>query len=115
MALSAQELELIDNVALSTNAILAQIPIDKVEESQEAFVAKLNSLKGTPKPSIVETIGFGLDALDSGAKIAPSNKQGDNFRVATSVIKSIFSLLAGQGGGFLQLFSLIGKGKRALK
>lgn len=115
MALTVQELELIDNVAISTNAILAQIPVEKVDEVQTEFISKLNSLKGQEKPSIVDTIQFGLDALDSGAKIAPATKQGDNFRTATTVIKAIFSIIAGQGGGILQLFSLIGKGKKALK
>ena len=115
MALTTQELELIDAVAVSTNAILAQIPVVKVDEVQTELVSKLASLKGQPAPSIVETIGFGLDALDKGAAIAPATVQGDKFRTATSVIKAIFSLLAGQGGGLLQLFSLIGKGKKALK
>lgn len=115
MALTEKELKVIDSVALSTNAILAQIPVEKVEEVQTAFVSKLTSLKGQPKPSVVDTIGLGLDAIDAGAQIAPATKQGDNFRTAMAVIKSIFSLLAGQGGGLLQLFSLIGKGKKALK
>jgi hypothetical protein len=115
MALTKQEVELIDAVATSTNAILAQIPVEKVDEVQTELINKLAELKGQPKPSIVDTIGFGLDALDKGAAIAPANKQGDNFRTATSVIKAIFALLAGQGGGLIQLFSLIGKGKKALK
>lgn len=115
MALTTQEKELIANVAKSTNAILAQIPVDKVEEVQTELITQLASLKNQPKPTIVETIQFGLDALDSGAKIAPATKQGDNFRTATTVIKAIFSILAGQGGGLIQLFSLIGKGKKALK
>ena len=115
MALTQQELELVDAVALSTNAILAQIPIGKVDEVQTELVSKLASLKGQPKPTIVDTIGFGLDALDKGAAIAPATTQGDKFRTATTVIKAIFSILAGQGGGLLQLFSLIGKGKKALK
>lgn len=115
MALTNLEKELIDNVAKSTNAILAQIPVEKVEEVQTQLISKLAELKEQPKPSIVDTIQFGLDALDSGAKIAPANKQGDNFRTATTVIKAIFSILVGQGGGLIQLFSLIGKGKKALK
>jgi len=115
MALTTDEAALVDAVALSTNAILQQVPVDKVDEVQQEFVTKLASLKGQAKPSIVDTIGLGLDALDKGAALAPATKQGDNFRVATSVIKSIFSLLAGQGGGLIQLFSLIGKGKKALK
>jgi len=115
MALTEKELNVIDSVALSTNAILQQIPVEKVDEVQDAFIAKLSSLKDAPKPSIVETIGFGLDSLDAGAQLAPVNKQGNNFRTATSVIKAIFALLAGQGGGLIQLFSLIGKGKKALK
>lgn len=115
MALTQQELELVDAVALSTNAILSQIPIGKVDEVETELVSKLSSLKGQPKPSIVDTIGLGLDALDKGAAIAPSTTQGDKFRAATTVIKAIFSILAGQGGGLLQLFSLIGKGKKALK
>lgn len=115
MALTVKEKELIDAVAISTNAILAQIPVEKVDEVQTALITKLSELKGQAKPTIVETIGFGLDALDKGAAIAPATKQGDNFRTAMTVIKSIFSILAGQGGGLLQLFSLIGKGKKALK
>lgn len=115
MALTKQEIELIDAVATSTNAILAQIPVEKVDEIQTELVTKLAELKGQPKPTIVETIGFGLDALDKGAQLAPSTPQGDKFRTATSVIKAIFSLLAGQGGGLIRLFSLIGKGKKALK
>lgn len=115
MALTTLEKELIDNVALSTNAILAQIPAEKVGEVQEQLIAKLAELKNAPKPTIVETIQYGLDALDSGAKIAPNNKQGNNFRTAMVVIKAIYSILAGQGGGIIQLFSLIGKGKKALK
>lgn len=115
MALTTQEVELIDAVAVSTNAILSQIPVDKVDEVQTELVAKLASLKGQTKPTIVETIGFGLDTLDKGAALAPATAQGDKFRTAVSVIKSIFALLAGQGGGLIQLFSLIGKGKKALK
>ena len=115
MALTEKELKVIESVALSTNAILQQIPVEKVDEVQDAFIAKLSALKDTPKPTIVETIGFGLDSLDAGAQLAPDNKQGNNFRTATSVIKAIFALLAGQGGGLIQLFTLIGKGKKALK
>lgn len=115
MALTTQEVELIDAVAVSTSAILAQIPVDKVDEVQTELITKIASLKGQVKPSIVETIGFGLDALDKGAQIAPATKQGNNFRTAMTVIKGIFSVLAGQGGGLFQIFSLIGKGKKALK
>jgi len=115
MALTTQEIELIDAVAVSTSAILAQIPVDKVDEVQTQLLSKLDELRGQPKPSIVDTIGFGLDALDKGAQLAPANKQGTNFRTAMTVIKSIFSILIGKGGGLFQLFSLIGKGKKALK
>jgi len=115
MALTDKELNVIKTVALSTNAVLQQIPVEKVDEVEEAFIAELVSLKTSPKPSIVETIGFGLDALDAGAQLAPATPQGDKFRTATTVIKAIFSILAGQGGGLFQLFSLIGQGKKALK
>ena len=115
MALTQKELELVDAVAVSTSAILAQIPVEKVDEVQTELISKLAELKGQPKPSIVDTISFGLDAIDKGAALAPANKQGDNFRTAMTVIKAIFSILIGQGGGLIQLFSLIGKGKKALK
>jgi len=115
MALNEKELAVVKSVAKSTNAILQQIPVEKVDEVQDAFVAELSALKDGPKPTIVETIQLGLDSLDAGAQIAPDNKQGNNFRTAMTVIKSIFSILVGQGGGLIQLFSLIGKGKKALK
>jgi hypothetical protein len=115
MALNEKELAVIKNVAKSTNAILQQIPVEKVDEVQDLFVAELAALKDSPKPTIVETIQLGLDAIDSGAQLAPETKQGNNFRVAMATIKAIFSILIGQGGGLIQLLSLVGKGKKALK
>lgn len=115
MALNEKELAVIKNVAKSTNAILQQIPVEKVDEVQDTFVAELAALKDSPKPTIVETIELGLNAIDAGAQIAPDTKQGNNFRIAIATIKSIFSILSGQGGGLIQLLSLVGKGKKALK
>lgn len=115
MALTEKEVALVKNVALSTNAILQQIPVEKVDEVQDLLVSELNALKDGPKPTIVETIQYGLNALEAGAAIAPGNKHGNNFRTAMGVIQAIFSLLAGKGGGLIQLFTLIGKGKKALK
>lgn len=115
MSLNEKELNVIKSVAASTNAILQQIPVEKVDEVQDAFIQALSDLKDAPKPTIVETIKLGLDAIDAGAQIAPDNKQGNNFRSAMAVIKGIFSIISGQGGGIFQLFSLVGKGKKALK
>ena len=115
MRLNEKEFAVIRSVAKSTNAILQQIPVEKVGEVQDVFLAELSALKDAEKPTIVETIQLGLDAIDAGAHIDPDTKQGNNFRVAMTVFKSIFSILIGQGGGLIQLFSLIGKGKKALK
>lgn len=115
MALTSKEVDVIKAVAVSTNAILQQIPVEKVDEVQDLFIAELSALKDAPKPNIVDTIGYGLNAIEAGANLAPANKQGDNFRAAIGVIKGIFAILTGNGGGLIQLFSLIGKGKKALK
>jgi hypothetical protein len=110
--LNDKQTKLIDDVATLTDALLAQIPVESVEEVKAELVAKLNTLQGQTKPTITDTIGAGLRVLDDAAQLSGNTK----FEQVADVLDQGYDVIAGHSGlNIVNLFGVLFKAHKIAK
>ena len=110
--LSTQQLALIDDVATLTDALLAQIPVESVDEVKTELVAKLSALQGQTKPTVTQTIGAGLRVLDDAAQLSGNTK----FVDVANVLDQGYDVIANHAGlNIVNLFGVLFKAHKIAK
>ena len=104
--LTTQQTTLIDDVATLTDALLAQIPVESVDEVKTELVTKLNALQGQTKPTVTQTIGAGLRVLDDAAQLSNNQK----FEDVANILDQGYDVVANHAGlNIVNLFGVIFK------
>ena len=110
--LTTQQLMLIDDVATLTDALLAQIPVESVDEVKAELVTKLNALQGQTKPTVTQTIGAGLRVLDDAAQLSGNTK----FEDVANVLDQGYDVVANHAGlNIVNLFGVLFKAHKITK
>ncbi len=110
--LNEKQKNLIDDVATLTDALLAQIPVEEVEDVKTELITKLSSLQGQNKPTITGTIGAGLRVLDDAAQLSENVK----FEQVATVLDEGYDVIANHTGlNIVNLFGVIFKAHKIAK
>jgi len=110
--LTTQQTALIDDVATLTDALLAQIPVESVEDVKTELLTKLTALQGQTKPTITQTIGAGLRVLDDAAQLSNNQK----FEDVANILDEGYDVVANHASlNIVSLFSVLFKAHKAAK
>ncbi len=110
--LTSQQTNLIDDIAILTDALLAQIPAESVEDVKTELLSKLSTLQGQNKPGIGETIGAGLRVLDDAARISENQK----FEQVAAILNESYDVVVNHSGlNIISLFTIIFKSHKIAK
>ena len=95
-----------DDIATLVDALLAQVPVESVEEVKAELINKLSALQGQSKPTITDTIGAGLRVLDDCAQLSGNTK----FEEVASILDQGYDVIAGHSSlNIVSLFSVLFK------